>query len=198
MNFELGCLLLGFLLVVVAAVASFVRRLPMTETMLYLVAGALLGPLGMGLYSLDALASAPFLERLAEGAVLISLFTTGLKLRLPLSDSRWWMPLRLAFISMALTVGFVTVAGVAWFGLPLGAAVLLGAILAPTDPVLASEVQVADVHDRNRLRFSLSGEAGLNDGTAFPFVMLGLGLLGLHELGAGGWSKRPAGDLVAE
>lgn len=195
MNFELGCLLLGFLLVVVAAVASFVRRLPMTETMLYLVAGALLGPLGMGLYSLDALASAPFLERLAEGAVLISLFTTGLKLRLPLSDSRWWMPLRLAFISMALTVGFVTVAGVAWFGLPLGAAVLLGAILAPTDPVLASEVQVADVHDRDRLRFSLSGEAGLNDGTAFPFVMLGLGLLGLHELGAGGW-KWWAVDVV--
>jgi sodium/hydrogen antiporter len=195
LNFELGYLLLGVLLLVVAAVASFVKRLPLTETMLYLVAGALLGPLGMGLYSLDAIAFAPILERLAEGAVLISLFTTGLKLRLPLNDPRWWMPLRLAFISMALTVGFVTLVGVAWLGLPLGAAVLLGAILAPTDPVLASEVQIADVHDRDRLRFSLSGEAGLNDGTAFPFVMLGLGLLGLHELGAGGW-KWWAVDVV--
>ncbi len=175
------------LLVAVAALSSFVKRLPLTETMLYLVAGALLGPLGMGLFSLDVLTSAPLLERLAEAAVLISLFTTGLKLRLPLNDSRWWMPVRLAFFSMALTVGFVTIAGVAWLGLPLGAAVLLGAILAPTDPVLASEVQIADVHDRDRLRFSLSGEAGLNDGTAFPFVMLGLGLLGLHELGAGSW-----------
>jgi hypothetical protein len=64
--------------------------------------------------------------------------------------------------------------------------VLLGAILAPTDPVLASDVQVEHPEDQDRLRFSLTGEAGLNDGTAFPFVMLGLGLLGLHELGPGG------------
>lgn len=195
MTFELGYLLLGLLLVVVAAVASFVKRLPLTETILYLMAGALLGPLGAGWFSLDALQSAPLLERLAEGAVLISLFTTGLKLRLPLNDPRWWTPLRLAFISMSLTVGLVAFAGVAWLGLSLGAAVLLGAIIAPTDPVLASEVQLANVRDRDRLRFSLSGEAGLNDGTAFPFVFLGLGLLGLHELGAGGW-KWWAVDVV--
>jgi len=68
-------------------------------------------------------------------------------------------------------------------GLSFAAAVLLGAILAPTDPVLASDVQVESATDRDRLRFALTGEAGLNDGTAFPFVMLGLGLLGLHELG---------------
>ena len=94
MTFELGYLLVGLLLVVVAAVSSFVKRLPLTETMLYLVAGALLGPIGLGWFSLDALAAAPLLERLAEGAVLISLFTTGLKLRLPLNDPRWWTPLR--------------------------------------------------------------------------------------------------------
>lgn len=63
------------------------------------------------------------------------------------------------------------------------AAVLLGAILAPTDPVLASDVQVEHPFDSDRLRFSLTGEAGWNDGTAFPFVLLGLGLLGLHEIG---------------
>jgi len=62
----------------------------------------------------------------------------------------------------------------------------VGAILAPTDPVLASDVQVVEVNDRDRLRFSLSGEGALNDGAAFPFVMLGLGILGLHDLG-GGW-----------
>jgi NhaP-type Na+/H+ or K+/H+ antiporter len=65
--------------------------------------------------------------------------------------------------------------------------VLLGAVLAPTDPVLASDVQVSHPHDQNELRFSLTAEAGLNDGTAFPFVMLGLGLLGLHEIGDFGW-----------
>ena len=74
-------------------------------------------------------------------------------------------------------------------GLTLGGAVLLGAMLAPTDPVLASAVQVSKPDDRDRLRRTLTGEAGLNDGTAFPFVMLGLGLYagGLHSLGAGGW-----------
>lgn len=64
---------------------------------------------------------------------------------------------------------------------------MLGAILAPTDPVLASDVQVTEEKDRDRLRFSLTGEGALNDGTAFPFVMLGLGLLGLHPLGEYGW-----------
>ena len=47
-------------------------------------------------------------------------------------------------------------------------------------------MQVAEPTDRDRLRFALTGEAGLNDGTAFPFVMLGLGLLGLHDLGSFG------------
>jgi len=74
-----------------------------------------------------------------------------------------------------------------FLGWPIGACVLLGAILAPTDPVLASDVQVRQPGDRDGLRFALTGEGGLNDGTAFPFVMLGLGLLGLHELGSYGW-----------
>lgn len=187
MTFTLCYLLIGALLVMVALLSSVVRRLPLTETMIYLVVGAILGPLGAGLYSLDALASAHLLERLAEVAVIVSLFTAGLKLRVPLDNPQWLTPVRLAFLSMAITVGLVTFVGVHWLGLPLGAAVLLGAVLAPTDPVLASGVQLENVRDRDRLRFSLTGEAGLNDGTAFPFVMLGLGLLGLHELGAGGW-----------
>jgi sodium/hydrogen antiporter len=86
-----------------------------------------------------------------------------------------------------LTIGGVAAFAAAAVGLPLGAAVLLGALLAPTDPVLASDVQVAHEHDAEPVRFSLTGEAGLNDGTAFPFVMLGLGLMGTHELGAYGW-----------
>jgi NhaP-type Na+/H+ or K+/H+ antiporter len=71
--------------------------------------------------------------------------------------------------------------------LPLGLAVLLGAILAPTDPVLATDVQSRHPGDKDHLRFNLTSEAGMNDGSAFPFVMLGLGLLGLHDLGTSGW-----------
>jgi NhaP-type Na+/H+ or K+/H+ antiporter len=106
---------------------------------------------------------------------------------MPFRDGRWRLAVRLAFGSMVLTVGLITLVGVYGLDLPLGAAVLLGAILAPTDPVMASDVQVENPGDRDRLRFALTGEAGLNDGTAFPFVMLGLGLLGLHEIGENGW-----------
>jgi NhaP-type Na+/H+ or K+/H+ antiporter len=155
--------------------------------MLYLLAGVVLGPLGFGLMKINPIQQAEALERVTEIAVIISLFTSGLKLRVPLKDPLWRLPLRLAFGSMLLTVGMITVIGVWLLKLPLGAAVLLGAVLAPTDPVLASDVQVEDASDSDRLRFSLTGEAGFNDGSAFPFVMLGLGLLGLHELGAAGW-----------
>src|SRR5688500_2815371 len=98
-------------------------------------------------------------------------------------DNRRRPPLRLALISVTLRAAAIAVSGVFFMGLSWGAAVLLGAILAPTDPVLASDVQVEHPFDYDSLRFSLTGEAGLNDGTAFPFVMLGLGLLGLHDIG---------------
>jgi NhaP-type Na+/H+ or K+/H+ antiporter len=127
------------------------------------------------------------LERVAEFAEIVSLFTAGLKISIPLRDVRWIAPLRLAFASMTITVALVAAVGVWLLGLPIGAAILLGAVLAPTDPVLASEVQLEGARDRDQLRFNITAEAGLNDGTAFPFVMLGLGLLGLHEIGDWGW-----------
>ncbi len=187
MSFEIWCFLLGLLLILVALFEASVKRLPMTETLVYLSAAILLGPYGFGLVHFDPKTHSALFERLAELAVIVSLFTAGLKLQNPLQEGRWWIPFRLAFGSMTLTVGMVALAGVALLGLPLGGAILLGAILAPTDPVLASGVQLEDQSDRDRLRFSLTGEAGLNDGTAFPFVMLGLGLLGLHEIGHFGW-----------
>ncbi|MDP8948378.1 MAG: cation:proton antiporter [Actinomycetota bacterium] len=104
----------------------------------------------------------------------------GLKRRTPLTADFWSLPVRLATVGMVFTIAAVTLMGTTLLALPLGAAVLLGPVLAPTDPVLASEVQVRSSTDRDSVRHALSGEAGLNDGLAFPFVMLGLGLLGLH------------------
>ncbi len=184
---SIGFVVLGLLLVGMALTNSIVSRIPLSASMLYVLGGILLGPAVIGVIDLDPIDDAALLERVAEIAIIISLFTAGLKLRVPLRDPQWRLPLRLAFISMSISVGLVALAGVVGLGLPIGAAILLGAILAPTDPVLASDVQVREPGDRDRLRFSLTSEAGLNDGTAFPFVMLGLGLLGLHELGDGGW-----------
>ena len=188
-------LIVGALLVVMALGESVLLRLPLSTSMLYLAVGFVLGPGGVAFVYIDPLERAAVLERVTEVAVLISLFSAGLKLRVPWSDRRWIAPIRLATISMVVTVALVTGIGVLALGLPLGAAIVLGAVLAPTDPVLASDVQVESPTDRDRLRFSLTGEAGMNDGTAFPFVMLGLGLLGVHELGAWGW-RWVAVDLV--
>lgn len=187
MHFAAICLVVGLLLVLMALSSSVLRRLPLSTSMIYLTVGVALGPLGAGLIDLDLQRDTHLLERLAEIAVLLSLFTAGLKLRTRLSDRRWRLALRLASVSMVITVGCVAAVAHLGLGLPIGAAVLLGAVLAPTDPVLASDVQVEHAGDADELRFSLTGEAGLNDGTAFPFVMLGLGLLGAHSLGTFGW-----------
>lgn len=180
-------LVIGVLLIGMALADAFLKRLPLTSSMFYLVIGAMLGPWWGDLLRVDPVDDARLLERFTEIAVLISLFTAGLKLRLPVLDPRWRPAWRLAFFGMVLTVAAVAAAGMWLFALPFGAAVLLGGVLAPTDPVLASDVQVTDEDDAERVRFSLTGEAGMNDGTAFPFVLLGLGLLGLHDLGAAGW-----------
>ena len=177
----------GLLLVGMAVASTIVARLPLTTALLYLGVGIAMGPAGLGLIRLEPMRDSALLERLTEIAVLVSLFGAGLKLRRALSDPRWRLPVLLATVSMTWTVALVAVVGVFALGLPLGAAVLLGAVLAPTDPVLASDVQVEHPTDQDRLRFALTGEAGLNDGAAFPFVMLGLGLLGLHDIGAFGW-----------
>ena len=186
-TFTLGCIVIGVLLVVMTLSGSFIGRLPLSAAMLYLGAGMVIGPWGWDLIRLDAFKNVAMLERLTEVAVLISLFTAGMKLELPLKDRRWHIPVQLATVSMLVTVAAITAIGVWVLDLSLGASVLLGAILAPTDPVLASDVQVANPGDRDRLRFGLTGEGGLNDGTAFPLVVLGLGLLGLHDLGEYGW-----------
>jgi NhaP-type Na+/H+ or K+/H+ antiporter len=179
-------LLVGVLLITVALLGRFLDRLPVSLAMLYLLVGFVLGPAVSNALELHPMRQLGLLETITEIALLIALFTVGIKLRVPVGDWRWSLPLRLATISMVLTIAAVAAAGIWLLGLSPGMALLLGAILAPTDPVLASDVQLRSAHDRDTLRFALTGEGGLNDGTAFPFVLLGLGLLGLHDIGSFG------------
>jgi NhaP-type Na+/H+ or K+/H+ antiporter len=180
-------ILLGSLLLVVGFTASYIKTVPATSAIVYLLIGFVVGPMGFGLFHFNPLEESALLELLTEIAVLISLYCAGVKMPAPFTFGNWRNPLQLAVVSMTLTVGLVALFGYYWLDLPLGAAVLLGAVVAPTDPVLATEVQVRHADDPDQLRFALTCEAGMNDGSAFPFVMLGLGLLGLHELGDAGW-----------
>ena len=180
-------LLIGGLLLVMGLTPTVLKRAPLTTAIIYLAVGLLVGPSALNLFHFNPLKESALLEALTEVAVLISLFSAGVKMPVPFIWTRWRTPILLATVSMALTVAMVAAFAVYWLGLPWGAGILLGAILAPTDPVLATDVQIRHPGDPDKLRFTLTCEAGMNDGSAFPFVMLGLGLLGLHELGDFGW-----------
>lgn len=184
---EFWYVLVGFLLVGIALLGRFLDRLPVSPAMIYLLVGFALGPAAFDVLELHPLRERELLEVITEIAVLVALFTVGIKMRMPIGDRRWGLPLRLATLSMLVTIAGVAAAAYVLLGWSPGLALLLGAALAPTDPVLASDVQLRSPQDRDSLRLALTGEGGLNDGTAFPFVFLGLGLLGLHEIGAWGW-----------
>lgn len=179
-------LLIGGLLLVRGLTATLLQRLPVTPAIIYFCVGMLVGPSALNLFHFNPLKESALLETLTEVVVLISLFSAGVKMPGSFSFARWRAPILLATVSMAVSVALVAAFAVMVLGLPLGAGVLLGAILAPTDPVLATDVQIRHPGDRDQLRFTLTCEAGMNDGSAFPFVMLGMGLLGLHDLGDAG------------
>jgi len=176
MTFPEWTLLLGALLLTMVFASVLLDRLSLTSAMVYLLIGWLLGPAALNVLHPDPFADAALLERVAESALLVSLFAVGLRLAVPLRDPRWRLPVRLALLSTAAMVAMLSAVGVFLLHLPLGAAVLLGAILAPTDPVLASGVR-SEPGNAEHLGFSLAGEGGLNDGTAFPFAVLGIVLL---------------------
>lgn len=178
--------LAGLLMVGVVMSSTLLRRLPVSASILYLGVGLLLGNGALEMVSWNVVSESTIFEHLTEIAVIVSLFTVGLNWRISLHRDFWSRPVRLATVSMVLTICALALVGTTLLGLPLGAAVLLGAVLAPTDPVLASDVQVKHPTDQDSTRQALTGEAGLNDGLAFPFVMLGLGLMGLHPSSSAG------------
>ena len=115
-------------------------------------------------------------ELASELTVIVALFGTGLRIDSLVPARRWIPTIRLLAITMPLTIFAVAFLGWAIAGMTLAGAILLGAVLAPTDPVLASDVQVGPPQEGSEhpVRYTLTTEAALNDGLAFPFVYLGL------------------------
>ncbi|WP_175874095.1 cation:proton antiporter [Burkholderia sp. BCC0397] len=178
MQETLWYLIIGAVLLGMGVVTSALRHVPCSAAMIYLVLGVALGPAGAGLLHLDLERDGRLLREIVEVALLVSLFAIGLRLRVPLSDKLWLVPCRLGLLAMIVTVPLLAVCAVLALGLGWGPALLLAAILAPTDPVLAHDVQVHDPGDRDLVRFALSGEGGMNDGIALPFALAGLALCG--------------------
>lgn len=165
-------LVIGLLLLMVTLGSGWIARLPLSYALIYLVVGILLSPYGLNLIQIRP--DTKILERVSELVVLISLFSCGLKMNRPMQLWAWNSTARL--IGFLMPISILALAAIGHWALKMdwGVAILLGAILAPTDPVLASEVQLEDPNDRDELRFGITSEGGLNDALAFPFVYFGL------------------------
>jgi|TARA_Y100001001_G_scaffold60539_1_gene57420 NhaP-type Na+/H+ or K+/H+ antiporter len=125
------------------------------------------------------------LEYATEFIVIASLMAAGIAIDRPVSWANWRQIWPLLLIAMPLTIAAVALLGWWALGLAPASAILLGAALAPTDPVLARSVQVGPPGEdqRHDVRFSLTVEAGLNDGFAFPFTYLAIAAVGMTALG---------------
>lgn len=173
------------------AAATFpmpLSRLPMSLPVVFLLGGSLLFALPLGLPAPDPVEHRELVEYSAAIVVIISLMGAGLALDRPVGWRRWGTTWRLLAIAMPATIAGVALLGSVLAGLPIAAALLLGAALAPTDPVLASDVQVGEPTDSERsedeVRFALTSEAGLNDALAFPFVYAAIAVA---AVGGTGW-----------
>lgn len=183
MTADLVYVVAGAALLLAIVLPALLDRWAISAPMVLVGVGLLIGftPLPDGL-PLDPQENRAAIEHVTEVVVLVALMGVGLaidrplELRRPASWARWSTTWRLLGIAMPLCIAGIALLGWA-IGLPAAAALLLGAALAPTDPVLASDVQVAgpqtgdhEVDETDELRFTLTSEAGLNDGLAFPFV----------------------------
>jgi NhaP-type Na+/H+ or K+/H+ antiporter len=120
----------------------------------------------------------PIVERFSEAVIIISLMGAGLKLDRQIGWRSWIVTWRLLGIAMPITILCLAVLGYGLLGLGAASALLLASVLAPTDPVLAADVQVGppNAGDDGETRFALTSEAGLNDALAFPFVHAAIAL----------------------
>lgn len=169
---------LGVVVLLVAWLPMALSRLPLSLAILCVLIGVVVFQGDMLSFRPDPLRFSTLTERLTEIVVIVSLMGAGLKIDRRMGWRRWGSSWRLIAITMPLSIVAVTLMGVHGLGLGLASALLLGGALAPTDPVLASDVQVGPPRsgEDGEARFALTSEAGLNDGFAFPFVHLAVAI----------------------
>ena len=174
---ELVLLVLGLAALGVVVLPHVLSRWPLSYPIIFVGVGALLFSLPNGITRPDPIRYAEATAALTEVGVITALMGAGLAVNRVPGWRSWNSTVRLLAITMPLSIA--AVAGLGWWvlGLTPAAAVLLGAVIAPTDPVLASDVQVSAPsidEDDDEVRFALTSEAGLNDGLAFPFTNLAI------------------------
>ncbi len=183
-SYNLVLFYLGIAVLIAVVSPRFLSRHMITAPITYL----LISSVAFFFFSespLPHIGEEPYLgERLTEIGVIISLTAAGLKLKRPFAWETWRYAARLLAITMPLTIALIALYGWKFLGFAPATAMLLGAVLAPTDPVLASDIQTTAPHeeDTSSARLALTAEAGLNDGLAFPFtnMAIAMALTGIH------------------
>lgn len=189
--YDVGLVLVGFVLLGVAVFPLLVSERPISLPVFFVVLGALAFWLPI-VPAPDPLEQGALTEHFAELVVIVALMGVGLKIDRPLSFRGWASTWRLLAVTMPLSIAGAALLGWWFVGFLAPTALLLGAAVAPTDPVLASEVQVKEPgeggadDESSETRFALTSEAGLNDGLAFPFTNLAIAIA-LVGLAPGNW-----------
>lgn len=172
--------LVGLIALSMAWIPTFSKKIGVSYSVIYLAIGLFLYLILPGKLPLpDPLANEIVTLHTTELVVIISLMGSGLKIDRPFSFKNWQSPIRLVFIAMIICIGLTFAFGITFLNLDVASAVLLAAVLSPTDPVLAADVQVGPPNDKSSVsetKFSLTAEAGMNDGMAFPFTWLAITL----------------------
>lgn len=171
---------IGIAVLGMAWMPSFTKQTGISDSVVYVVLGVIVYQLLDVLPIPNPVIFNVQTIHLTEMVVVISLMGTGLKIDKPFSFKSWAVPFRMLTITMVLCIASVTFIAYYFLRFDLASALLLGSVLAPTDPVLAADVQVGPPMEqvRDEVRFSLTAEAGMNDGMAFPFTWLAIFLAG--------------------
>ncbi|NUT56538.1 MAG: sodium:proton antiporter [Thermoleophilia bacterium] len=174
-----GLAFLGLAVFAAVGALSHEHERAFSASLIYLALG-LVGAVGLTAFDvrwLDPVRDTGLLEHVTELAVVIALFSTGLKVERRLSWREWSTVTRLLVLGMPAFIALAALFGMGVMGLSAGAAIVLAAALAPTDPVLAGDIGVGppgEEGEEHEPHFGVSAEAGFNDGLAFPFVLLGI------------------------
>jgi NhaP-type Na+/H+ or K+/H+ antiporter len=167
---------------------AITEKLQISYSVIYVIFGIIIFSIIPGIPASNPVLNNTISVHLTEIVVIISLMGTGLKIDERFSFRAWKIPFRLVTITMLLSIAGLALVARYYLNFEWPSAILLAAALAPTDPVLASDVQVGPPleKEQNTVRFALTAEAGLNDGMAFPFTWLAILLLA-GNVDAGSW-----------
>jgi NhaP-type Na+/H+ or K+/H+ antiporter len=197
-SYILSLTIIGIASLGMAWMPAITQRLRISYSILYVLIGVVLYSLVDALPWPNPIWEEAYAVHLTELIIIISLMGTGLKIDQRFSFTQWKIPFLLVTVTMVFSIAMVGIASWWMLGFDLASALLLGAVLAPTDPVLASDVQVGPPLEQrhDNVRFSLTAEAGLNDGMAFPFTWLAIAVAAAATPAQTAWEVWLWRDLV--